>query len=110
MKNPKAFVTNCGVLNTSMIFIVILYVGMGLFGYLAYGENVQGSITLNLPNHEILSQIVKGSLAFAIFITHALACYVAIDIVWGGLKSKSKSNTMLKEYATRTILVLITCK
>ncbi|XP_063701499.1 proton-coupled amino acid transporter-like protein CG1139 [Culicoides brevitarsis] len=109
MKTPKAFVTKCGVLNVSMIFIVILYVGMGLFGYIAYGEHVQGSITLNLPSHEILSQIVKGSLAFAIFITHALACYVAIDIVWGGLKSdKNQSHQLLKEYATRTILVLIT--
>lgn len=53
MKTPKSFVTKCGVLNTSMIFIVILYVGMGLFGYLAYGVNVQGSITLNLPNQEM---------------------------------------------------------
>lgn len=53
MKSPGAFVGNCGVLNKSMISIVILYVGMGLFGYLAYGKNVAGSITLNLPSHEM---------------------------------------------------------
>uniref|UniRef100_A0A336LI99 CSON003694 protein n=1 Tax=Culicoides sonorensis TaxID=179676 RepID=A0A336LI99_CULSO len=108
MKTPKSFVTKCGVLNTAMIFIVILYVGMGLFGYIAFGVDVQGSITLNLPNQEILSQIVKGSLAFAIFITHALACYVAIDIVWTDLKPRCKTHVLLKEFATRTFLVLIT--
>lgn len=53
MKNPGAFVGKCGVLNKSMISIVILYVGMGLFGYLAYGNNVEGSITLNLPSQEM---------------------------------------------------------
>lgn len=49
MKTPKAFGKPCGVLNISMIIIVLLYVGMGLFGYLNYGDEVKGSITLNLP-------------------------------------------------------------
>lgn len=50
MKTPKSFGGNYGVLNRAMILIVSLYVGMGLFGYMNYGESVQGSITLNLPN------------------------------------------------------------
>lgn len=36
-----------------MIFIVFLYVGMGLFGYLRYGSDVKGSITLNLPQDDM---------------------------------------------------------
>lgn len=50
MKTPKDFVGKFGVLNGAMISIIILYVGMGLFGYLQYGNDSLGSITLNLPS------------------------------------------------------------
>lgn len=50
MKTPKAFVGKFGVLNCGMITIIILYVGMGLFGYMRYGDKAAGSITLNLPS------------------------------------------------------------
>ena len=38
-----------GVLNTAMVIVTSLYIAVGFFGYLKYGEDVQGSITLNLP-------------------------------------------------------------
>lgn len=53
MKTPKSFGGNFGVLNRSMIVIISLYVGMGLFGYLKYGSTIEGSITLNLPQNEL---------------------------------------------------------
>lgn len=53
MRTPKAFGGGFGVLNRSMILIIFLYVGMGLFGYLKYGANIKGSITLNLPQNEL---------------------------------------------------------
>lgn len=53
MKSPKHFGGTCGVLNISMVFIVFLYVGMGLFGYLCYGDVIEGSVTLNLPKSEM---------------------------------------------------------
>ena len=43
-----------GVLNTSMILVSCLYIGVGFFGYLKYGDTVAGSITLNLPVDELL--------------------------------------------------------
>lgn len=52
-------------------------------------------------------------LAFAIYITHGLACYVAIDITWNDYMKKhlgESSKKVFWEYATRTVLVLITCK
>ncbi|KAH8371237.1 hypothetical protein KR093_006713 [Drosophila rubida] len=111
MKTPHKFGGSCGVLNVSMVWIVFLYVGMGLFGYLNYGDGVLGSITLNLPRNDIPAQIVKGMLAFAIYITHGLACYVAIDITWNdyvGKKLSPQRNKLFWEYAVRTGLVLIT--
>lgn len=111
MKTPKRFGGNFGVLNKAMILIVTLYIGMGFFGYLNYGADSKGSITLNLPQEEILAQCVKGMLAFAIYITHGLACYVAIDITWNDYMKKhwgDSPRSTFYEYVVRTVLVLIT--
>lgn len=52
MKTPKAFVGYFGVLNQSMAFVVILYGAFGFVGYLKYGADCKGSISLNLPEKE----------------------------------------------------------
>lgn len=60
-----------------------------------------------------LAQSVKGMLAFAIFITHGLACYVAIDITWTDYvvqRVGSSTRKVFWEYAVRTGLVLVTCR
>uniref|UniRef100_A0A6M2DNG0 Putative amino acid transporter n=1 Tax=Xenopsylla cheopis TaxID=163159 RepID=A0A6M2DNG0_XENCH len=110
MKTPKSFGGKVGVLNISMVSIVILYVGMGFFGYLKYGDESKGSITLNLPD-EVVAQVAKVMLAMAIFITHGLACYVAIDITWNdyvGRKLEKNAHKLFYEYLIRTCLVLVT--
>lgn len=49
MRSPMDLRGWNGVLNTSLVIVTALYIGMGFFGYLKYGEEVLGSITLNLP-------------------------------------------------------------
>uniref|UniRef100_A0A914DCA1 Amino acid transporter transmembrane domain-containing protein n=1 Tax=Acrobeloides nanus TaxID=290746 RepID=A0A914DCA1_9BILA len=39
-----------GVLSTGMSLVTIIYAASGFYGYITYGDKVQGSITLNLPN------------------------------------------------------------
>jgi len=53
MKNPKKFGSVFGVLNASMLPISLLYTVVGLLGYLKYGENTKGSITLDMPQTEV---------------------------------------------------------
>lgn len=53
MKTPKSFGGYFGVLNFSMFIIVSLYAGMGFFGYIKYGSDVEASVTLNLPSTEM---------------------------------------------------------
>jgi len=53
MKTPRSFGGSCGVLNQAMVFIIFLYVGMGFFGYLQYGDKTLGSITLNIPKEAV---------------------------------------------------------
>lgn len=69
--------------------------------------------SFNVSFTEILrkAQAVQGMLAFTIFITHGLACYVAIDITWNEYMSKRIQNyNSFWEYVTRTLLVFATCK
>ena len=42
-----------GVLNATMATVTSLYISVGFFGYLKFGEDVEGSITLNLPSDEL---------------------------------------------------------
>lgn len=49
MKTPQNFRGTFGVLNVGMFVIVLLYILVGFFGYIKYGPDAAGSITLNLP-------------------------------------------------------------
>lgn len=50
MKNPKHFLGITGILSRAMIIVILLSLTMGFFGYVKYGDEIKGSITLNLPN------------------------------------------------------------
>ncbi|XP_067588431.1 proton-coupled amino acid transporter 1 isoform X2 [Pseudorca crassidens] len=47
MKDPRKFSL---ILYVGMAIITVLYISLGCLGYLQFGANIQGSITLNLPN------------------------------------------------------------
>ena len=53
MKFPSEMKGWNGAINTSMIIVACLYIAVGFFGYLQYGDKVLGSITLNLPPDEM---------------------------------------------------------
>lgn len=110
MKNPKKFGSVFGVLNASMLPISLLYTCVGLLGYMKYGEGTKGSITLDLPQDELLSQVVKLLLSLSIYICYALSNYVAFDILWKGVEQKMEKNEnrICWEYALRTSIVIIT--
>lgn len=57
MKTPKSFVGVTGVLNRAFALIVIMYIGMGLFGYLKYGDAIRESITLNLETNSNVDEM-----------------------------------------------------
>ncbi|VVC24826.1 Hypothetical protein CINCED_3A015423 [Cinara cedri] len=108
MKTPQHFIGCPSVLNIGMAIVVILYSTVGLFGFLKYGENTQGSITLNLPKDELLAQSVKVMIAVAIFLTYSLQFYVPFEIIWKGTKHRFTSHPVLFEYLLRVLLVVCT--
>lgn len=112
MKTPRSFMKPFGVLNISMTIIVAMYAAVGFLGYLRYGHETDGSITLNLGG-EKLGIAVKILLAIAIFFTHPIQCYVAIDIIWNEYLSHHLEKYRFKllwEYIVRTIIILLTCE
>lgn len=52
MKNPADFRGTFGILNIGLGIIILLYLTIGILGYIKYGSECEGSITLNLPQNE----------------------------------------------------------
>ncbi|KAI5735943.1 hypothetical protein M8J77_024532 [Diaphorina citri] len=111
MQHPRQFTARLGVLNVSSAINTTIFAAFGLLAYLKYGDEVQGSITLNLPQEDTLAVSVKLLLSVSILFTFALPHFIVYDIVWNRyLKlrmNKSPSHTAL-EYGFRTLIVVIT--
>lgn len=82
MSKPQHFLGCPGVLNLTMLVVVLLYMVMGFLGYIKYGDEASGSITLNLPTDEKAALCAKCFIVIAIFFTYTLQFYVPIEIVW----------------------------
>lgn len=109
MKTPADMRGWNGVLNTSMIIVSCLYIAVGFFGYLKYGDSVAGSITLNLPVNEFLATLVKVMMSLAVFFTYALQFYVPVDLLNPFIQRRINPQNYLKaEYALRFSLVMLT--
>ncbi|KAE9547383.1 hypothetical protein FO519_009403, partial [Halicephalobus sp. NKZ332] len=49
LKHPEKMIGSFGVLSLGTATIALVYASCGFLGYVTYGKNVKGSITLNLP-------------------------------------------------------------
>ncbi|KAG8240464.1 hypothetical protein J437_LFUL010802 [Ladona fulva] len=85
MKDPTNFTGCFRVLNTGMCVVISMYCAVGFYGYLKYGDIVKGSITLNLPEGEVLAQASKLMVAMAVCFTYPLQMYVPVHMCWPGI-------------------------
>lgn len=53
MKKPHNFDRALGVHNVGTIIVICCFTGFGFIGYLRYGEDVEDSLTLNLPQDQM---------------------------------------------------------
>ncbi|CRK86864.1 CLUMA_CG000690, isoform A [Clunio marinus] len=105
MKTPQHFIGICGVLNQGMAGVTLVYILLGFIGFVKYGDDAKGSITLNLPIEELKAQIVRILIALAVFCTFGLQFYVCLEIGWEGIKNKFTKRPVLVNYVMRTVLV-----
>lgn len=107
MKTPRSLLGLCGVLNKGMSGVTLVYILLGFLGYLRYVDGVEDSITLNLDISEIPAQIVKISIAIAVYCTFGLQFFVCVEIAWGCIKERFPNNPNLADYIMRTVLVIV---
>ncbi|KAI5643630.1 transmembrane amino acid transporter protein domain-containing protein [Phthorimaea operculella] len=88
MAKPQQFLGCPGVLNVAMTIVISLYGIVGFFGYIKYGDDVRGSVTLNLPQDDIFAQIAKILMALAILFTYSLQFYVPMEMIWRQIHDK----------------------
>ncbi|XP_063823650.1 proton-coupled amino acid transporter-like protein CG1139 [Ostrinia nubilalis] len=109
MKKPADFLGCPGVLNVTMVFVAALYGTVGIFGYIKYGDEVLGSITLNLPENEAPALTAKILVAIAVFFTYCLQMYAPMDIIWSRLqKSVGQKYQNMGQVLLRTLSVTLT--
>ncbi|XP_019772876.1 proton-coupled amino acid transporter 1 [Dendroctonus ponderosae] len=111
MKKPGQFTKPLGVLNSGMVIVTIMYLVVGCLSYMKYGDDIRGSVTLNLPQHEVLAQSVKIIIPCGILLTYALQFYIAVDIIWPNILALLGPNVkypIFAELSFRSFLVLVT--
>ncbi|XP_067900019.1 proton-coupled amino acid transporter 1 isoform X2 [Heterodontus francisci] len=103
MEKPDKFPV---ILYSGMAIVTMLYLSLGVMGYICFGDDIKGSITLNLPACW-LYQSVKILYSFGIFITYAVQFFVAAEIIVPVVVVKvSERWELWVDLAVRTALVI----
>uniref|UniRef100_A0A1I7TG85 Aa_trans domain-containing protein n=1 Tax=Caenorhabditis tropicalis TaxID=1561998 RepID=A0A1I7TG85_9PELO len=109
MNEPIHFITPNGVLNTSCILVLLVYMTVGFFGFLRYGNDIRDTLTLNLPQTPFY-QAIKIMFVLCILVSYPLQFYVPMERVEKWIKRKvveAKQEPMI--YGIRFGGVLLTC-
>ncbi|KAG8292113.1 hypothetical protein J6590_046933 [Homalodisca vitripennis] len=106
MRYPAHFLGCPGTLAVGMTVVSAAYFFIGSIGYIRFGDDVQGLITLNLPQ-DMLSESVKVLVALSILFTYPLQLTATVDVFWPMLRHHfSEKNQDRGYYLVRGTLIL----
>ncbi|KHJ93434.1 transmembrane amino acid transporter protein, partial [Oesophagostomum dentatum] len=110
MRKPQHMLGLLGVISTSVGFVSILYTVTGFLGYITYGDQLKGSITLNLTNSP-LDFSVKVMLLIMTYCGYLIQHYPVVEMcspfVQNRLKDASSCTILASDYALRYIIVFM---
>ncbi|CAJ0608447.1 unnamed protein product [Cylicocyclus nassatus] len=110
MQKPKKMLGFFGVISTAMGTVTLLNTVTGLLGYITYGEDLEGSITLNLSN-EPLHFSVKIMLLVMTYLSYPVVMYPIVDMFFPFIERRIRHTkrhvVTLSHYVFRYVVVLI---
>lgn len=107
MKKPEQFLGKPSVLIMAQSFITLLYCFVGFFGYVRFGEETKGSISLNLPLDQWSAIAGQALIGCAIYFTFGLSFFVPTEILFKKLEKRLENNRFASETIIRTLLISV---
>ncbi|KAI9255785.1 transmembrane amino acid transporter protein-domain-containing protein [Phascolomyces articulosus] len=105
MKEPQKFP---GVLRRALMVITGLFISLGAISYLAFGEDVQTIILLNLPSKDPMVSSIQTLYSLAICLSIPLQLFPAIRIMENGLfTTRSGKNNAVVKWQKNVFRVLV---
>ncbi|KAI6241627.1 putative proton-coupled amino acid transporter 2 [Aphelenchoides fujianensis] len=109
MNEPHHFISRNGVLNTACLLVLCIYCTTGFYGYLAFGDAIKDTVTLNLPSQGFY-QVVRILFVLCVLVSYPLQFYVPIERIekWISRKVPEERQNFFV-YFTRYSLVVLSC-
>ncbi|KAI6235732.1 Aa-trans domain-containing protein [Aphelenchoides besseyi] len=108
MRKPDHFIAWNGVLNSSCLVVLAIFAVTGFYGYLAVGDDVKDTVTLNMPD-EPFYQILKIMFVLCILVSYPIQFFVPLERVEKFITRKCPTEKHTQYiYAARYSIVLLT--
>lgn len=107
MDKPHQFLGKPSILLIAMGFVTVLYTVIGLLGYIRFGDEIRGSITLNLPSEEWIALTGQVLIGLAILFTFGLQFFVPMDILLRKIEHKMTRSRNISEILLRTGIMIV---
>lgn len=107
MDKPQQFLGYPSVLLIAMFVVIVMYTVLGFLGFARFGEEIRGSITLNLPTNEwpaVTGQVLIG---IAILFTFGLQFYIPMEILLKKIENRIAKTRNISEITIRTVIILL---
>ncbi|KAL9880495.1 proton-coupled amino acid transporter 3-like [Glossina fuscipes fuscipes] len=111
MKDPNDFNRPLGILNIITALITFVFIFTGVITYIKWGEEVEGSITLNLDETIPFNQAVKLVAALGVFFGYPIQFFIMFNIIWLPMLQRWKfvqGYRLIVEVSLRFIFIVLT--